>query len=76
MNKSFEHVTIHEYRLKAVNVQIKAFLSGEKYGQTEQEFHSALRAEEHRCRELEEEVTRSHSETITVRNQRLVALNI
>ncbi len=69
MNISFERVTTLEYRLKAAQAQIKAFISGEKYVQMKQEFLSALRAQEHRCRELEEEVARSHSETITVRNQ-------
>ena len=69
MNKSFERITTLEYRLKAANAQIKALLSGEKYVQMEQEFLRALRAEERRRRELEEEVARSHSETITVRNQ-------
>ena len=69
MNISFERVTTLEYRLKAAETQIKAFISGEKYVQMEQEFLRALRAEERRRRELEEEVARSHSETITVRNQ-------
>lgn len=69
MNISFERVTTLEYRLKAAQAQIKAFISGEKYVQMKQEFLRALRAQEHRCRELEAEVARSHSETITVRDQ-------
>ena len=69
MNKSFERITTLEYQLKAANAQIKALLSGEKYVQMEQEFLRSLRAEERRRRELEEEVARSHSETITVRSQ-------
>lgn len=69
MNISFERVTTLEYRLKAAEAQLKAFISGEKYVQMEREFLRALRVEERRRRELEAEVARSHSETITVRNQ-------
>lgn len=43
MNISFERVTILEYRLKAVEAQLKAFRSGEKYVQMEREFQKALR---------------------------------
>ena len=69
MNISFERVTTLEYRLKAAQAQINAFISGEKYIQMQQEFLRALRTEERRSKELEMEVARSHSETITVRNQ-------
>ena len=69
MNISFERVTTLEYRLKAAQAQINAFISGEKYVQMQQEFLRALRTEERRRKELEEEIARSHSETIAVRNQ-------
>lgn len=69
MNLSFERVTTLEYRLKAAEAQLNSFRSGEKYVQMEQEFQRILRAKERRIRELEEEVARSHCETITVRNQ-------
>lgn len=69
MNISFERVTILEYRLKAVEAQLRAFRSGEKYVQMEQEFQKALRAKDRRIHEQELELSRSHSETISVRNQ-------
>lgn len=69
MKISFERVTALEYQLKAAQAQIKSLISGEKYVQMEQEFRKMLRAEERRNRELEKEVARSHSETITIRNQ-------
>ena len=69
MNPSFEYITTLEYRLKAAQAQINGFLSGKRYVQMKQEFQSALRIKERRNRELEEEVARSHRETINVRNQ-------
>ena len=69
MNISFERVTTLEYRLKAAQAQIKAFISGEKYVQMKQEFLSALRAKSIAVGNRKREVALSHSETITVRNQ-------
>lgn len=69
MNISFERVTILEYRLKAVEAQLKAFRSGEKYVQMEREFQKALRKKDQRIREQDLELSRSHRETISVRNQ-------
>lgn len=69
MNISFERVTILEYRLKAVEAQLKAFRSGEKYVQMEREFQKALRKKDQHIRKQDLELSRSHSETISVRNQ-------
>lgn len=69
MNISFERVTILEYRLKAVEAQLKAFRSGEKYVRMEREFQKALQKKDQRIREQDLELSRSHSETISVRNQ-------
>lgn len=69
MNISFERVTILEYRLKAAEAQLRAFRSGEKYVRMEREFQKALRKKDQRIREQDLELSRSHSETISVRNQ-------
>ena len=69
MNISFERVTMLQYRLKAVEAQLKAFRSGEKYVRMECEFQKTLRKKDQRIREQELELSRSHSETISVRNQ-------
>lgn len=69
MNRSFEYTTTLEYRLKAANTEILAFKSGEKYMQLQTEHQKVVRSLERRIRILEKELCRSHSETITVRNQ-------
>lgn len=69
MKISFEYVTTLEYRLKAAESMLNAFISGEKYVQMKQEFQKALRAERQRNRELEKEAARFHNETIAVREQ-------
>ena len=69
MKISFERFTALEYRLKAVESQLNAFLSGEKYVQMEEHFQKTLRAERQRIKVLEAELARSHSETIAVREQ-------
>lgn len=69
MNISFERVTVLEYRLKAAETQLNAFRSGEKYVRMEREFQKALRKKDQRIREQDLELSRSHSETVSVRNQ-------
>lgn len=69
MNSSFEYITTLEYRLKAANTQIQAFKSGEKYIRMKAECQKTLRFLEQKIRELEEELSRAHSEIVSVRNQ-------
>lgn len=69
MNTSFGYITAFEYRLKAATAEVMAFKSGEKYVRMQEEYRKELRLLEHRIRELEEELSLTHSETITVRNQ-------
>lgn len=69
MKISLERVTILEYRLKAVKAQLKASRSEEKYVQMEREFQKALQKKDQRIREQDLELSRSHGETISVRNQ-------
>lgn len=69
MNRSFEYITTLEYRLKAANAQILAFKSGEKYIRMQEEYLKELRFLEQKIRKLEDELSRAHSETVSVRNQ-------
>lgn len=69
MNISFESVTLLQYRLKAAENENQAFRSGEKYVRMEQNYQNLLKEKDRKIRELEAEVSRSHRETITVRNQ-------
>ena len=69
MHISFEYVTALEYRLKAAMAKIKAFESGEKYVRMEKEFRTELRAKDRTIQKPAEELSRSHSANITLRNQ-------
>lgn len=69
MNRSFEYITTLEYSLKAANAQILAFKSGEKYIRMQEEYLKELRSLEQKIRKLEDELSRAHSETVSVRNQ-------
>lgn len=69
MNSSFEYITTLEYRLKAANAQILAFKSGEKYIHMQEEYLKELTFLEQKIRKLEDELSRAHSETVSVRNQ-------
>ena len=69
MNSSFEYTTTLEYRLKAACAQIQAFKSGEKYVRMEREHQKEVCFLERRIRKLEQELSRVHSEIVTVRNQ-------
>lgn len=68
MKVSFEYVTALEYRLKAASAQVLAFRSGQKYLEMQAEIEKTIRFYEHEIRKLKEEISRSHSETVTVRN--------
>lgn len=69
MNRPFEYITTLEYRLKAADAQILAFKSGEKYIRMQEEYLKELRILEQKIRKLEDELSRAHSETVSVRNQ-------
>lgn len=69
MNRSFEYITTLEYRLKAANAQIHAFESGEKYIRMQEEYRKELRSLERKIRRLEDELSRAHRETVSVRDQ-------
>lgn len=69
MNTSFEFITTLEYRLKAALAEVMAFKSGEKYIKMQDEYLKELRHLERIIKRLEEEISISHRETTTVRNQ-------
>lgn len=69
MNRSFEYVSVLEYRLKAANDRIKAFESGERYTQQQAKHHQILRAQELQIKKLVAELTQAHRDIITIRNQ-------
>ncbi len=69
MNSSFEYITTLEYRLKAAEAKICAFKSGEKYIRMQEEYLKELHSLERKIRKLEDELSRAHSETVSVRNQ-------
>jgi len=69
MNTSFEFITTLEYRLKAALAEVMAFKSGEKYIKMQDEYRKELRHLERIIKRLEEEISISHRETTTVRNQ-------
>jgi len=69
MNRSFEYVSVLEYRLKAANDRIKAFESGERYTKQQAKHHQILRAQELQIKKLVAELTQAHRDIITIRNQ-------
>ena len=69
MNRSFEYVSVLEYRLKAANDRIKAFESGERYTQQQAKHHQILRVQELQIKKLVAELTQAHRDIITIRNQ-------
>lgn len=69
MNQSFEYITTLEYSLKAANAEVRAFKSGEKYVKMQEEYLKELRHLERIIRKLQDDLSKAHSETISVRNQ-------
>jgi len=69
MNRSFEHVSILEYRLKAANDKIMAFESGERYTQQQAKYRKILHLQELQIKKLTAELAQAHSDIISIRNQ-------
>lgn len=55
--------------MKAANAQIRAFKSGEIYVRMQEEYLKELCSLEREIRKLKDELSRAHSEIISVRNQ-------
>lgn len=69
MNRSFEYVSILEYRLKAANDKIIAFESGERYTQQQAKYRKRLYLQELQIKKLTAELAQAHSYIISIRNQ-------
>ena len=54
-------------RLKAAEDKVKAFESGEKYVQMQEQSKAALRRQDARIRKLEKELGKAHAQTVSVR---------
>ena len=54
-------------RLKTAEDKVKAFESGEKYVQMQEQFKAAFREQNARIRKLEEELGKAHAQTVSVR---------
>ena len=54
-------------RLKTAEDKVRAFESGEKYVQMQEQFRAAFRGQNARIRKLEEELGKAHAQTVSVR---------
>ena len=67
MHGIYEQMTTLQYRYHAVLKQLEEFKSGEKYVKMEAEYQKLLRRYNRKTLQLENELSKAHSETITVR---------
>lgn len=69
MNTPFEFIANLQYRLKAANAQVMAFQSGEAYIKLQEEHTKEIRLLERKITQLEKELSVSHIQATTNRNQ-------
>lgn len=69
MNRSFEHISVLEYRLKAANAKISAFESGERYTLQQAKYLKILHSQELQISKLTAELSQAHRDIIAIRNQ-------
>lgn len=67
MHMDFETVSTLQYRNRSLTKQVEAFKSGEKYIQMETAYKELLRFHHREIKRLEYELSKAHSETVTVR---------
>lgn len=67
MNSNFEFISALQYRNKALSREVESFKSGERYIQIQNEYRKTLRQLERRIAQLTYELSKAHSETVTVR---------
>ena len=69
MNSPFEYITSLQYRLKAASTELKAFRSGKKYQDMEEQYQKTVRSLERRIKELEKELAQSHRDMTAMREK-------
>ena len=67
MNAAFEYTTALEYRIKALKNELDKFKSGEKYLTMQKDSRKSIRSLERKVKERDQEISRSHQETVRVR---------
>lgn len=67
MNRNFEQLSVLQYRNTALSRENAAFRSGEKYRKMEEEYQRLLQFHNREMKRMELELSRAHSETVTVR---------
>lgn len=68
MKINFEYATALQYEVKALRARIKAYESGEAYRAQREEYEKKLREKDCIIKAQKKEISRSHQETVTVRN--------
>jgi len=63
----YEQITTLQYRCRSLSKQVEDFKSGEKYRQMEEAYKKLLRFHNKEIKRLEYELSKSHSEAVTVR---------
>ena len=67
MHGIYEQMTTLQYRYHSVLKQLEEFKSGEKYVKMKAEYQNLLRRYNKKVLQMEYELSKAHSETITVR---------
>ncbi len=67
MYMDFELVSALQYQKRALEKQVKDFKSGEKYVKMDAEYKELLRFHHQEMKRMEYELSKAHSETVTVR---------
>ena len=67
MRMDFELVSTLQYRNRSLSKQVEAFKSGEQYARLEEENKRLIRYHNQEMKRMEYELSRAHSETVTVR---------
>ena len=68
MKINFEYVSALQYKVKALNAQVKAYESGEAYRSMKADYERQLREKDRIIEAQKKELAASHLETVTVRN--------
>ena len=67
LQQHYEQITTLQYRCRCLSKQVEDFKSGEKYRQMEKAYKELLRFHNKEVKRPEYELSKAHSETVTVR---------